>query len=133
MESMLQDIRFAVRSLSKAPGFTLIAVLTLALGIGANTAIFSLVNAVLLRPPAHVESPEELVSIFTSDYSGGDATGMNSRPDFEDFRANSSAIEDAVAVLPGVVNLSDDDGISQILIAEFVTGNYFDMLGSGRS
>jgi predicted permease len=129
MESMLQDIRFAVRSLRKAPGFTLIAVLTLALGIGANTAIFSLVNAVLLRPPAHVESPEELVSIFTSDYSGGDATGMNSRPDFEDFRASSSAIEDAVAVLPGVVNLSDDDGISQILISEFVTGNYFEMLG----
>ncbi len=129
MESLLQDLRFAARSLSKAPGFTLIATLTLAVGIGANTAIFSLVNAVLLRPPAHVEAPHELVSIFTSDYSGGDATGMNSRPDFEDFRAGASAIEDAVAIQPGVVNVSNESGISEIFIVEFVTGNYFDVLG----
>ena len=128
MESILQDARFALRSLIKSPGFALVAVLTLALGIGANTAIFSLVNAVLLRPPAHVENPSELVSIYTSDFSGPQY-GMNSRPDFEDYRAHSSAIEDAIAIAPGIVNVAGDDGISQIFVTEFVSGNYFDMLG----
>ena len=64
------DLRYALRRLIRARGFTLAASLTIALGVGANTAIFSLVNALLLRPPVAVSRPERLVGAFTSDYSG---------------------------------------------------------------
>jgi len=64
------DLRYALRRLIRARGFTLAASLTIALGVGANTAIFSLVNALLLRPPVAVTEPERLVGAFTSDYSG---------------------------------------------------------------
>ena len=70
MEGIVQDLGFALRSLSKARGFTVVGVLTLALGIGANTAIFSLINGVLLRAPEHIVNPDELVTIWTSDFSG---------------------------------------------------------------
>ena len=128
MESTLQDLRLAARSLAKAPGFTFVAIVTLALGIGANTSIFSLVNAVLLRAPAHIERPDELVSIYTSDFSGP-PFGTSSYPDYRDFRDESPAIADAIALEMGVVNVAGDDGVSEIFVTEFVTGNYFEMLG----
>src|SRR4051794_30470022 len=66
MHTLLQDLKFGVRLLTKAPGFTLVAALSLALGIGANTTIFTLINAVLLNP-LPVADPAQLVSVFTTD------------------------------------------------------------------
>ncbi len=129
MESTLQDLRLAARSLAKAPGFTIVAVVTLTLAIGANTSIFTLVNAVLLRAPAHVERPDELVSIYKSDAGGTFLFGGSSYPNYQDFRDESSAIADAIAVQQETANVAGDDGVSEILLTEFVTGNYFEMLG----
>ncbi len=128
MESTFQDLRLAARSLAKAPGFTLVAIVTLALGIGANTSIFSLVNAALLREPAHIERPDQLVSIYTSDFSGP-PRGGSSYPDYRDFRDETPAIADAIALQRRTVSVAGDDGVSEILGTEFVTGNYFEMLG----
>ena len=88
---MLTDLRLALRQLWKNPGFTLVAVLALGLGIGANTAIFSVVNAVLLKPLPFPE-PERLVAVTATDTRVGGATtsrGSVSYPDFFDFRAQS--------------------------------------------
>ena len=96
----MNDLKFAFRQLLKNPGFATVAVLTLALGIGANTAIFSLVNAVLLRPMA-VQKPEEIVSISAS-------TGLTGPPesssylDYVDFRDGSRDVLTRVAAVSGI-------------------------------
>jgi predicted permease len=129
IESTLLDLRLAARSLVKAPGFTFVAVVTLALGIGANTSIFTVINAVLLRPPPHVERPEQLVSIYTSDFSGPQF-GASSYPDYFDFRDQTPAFADAVAFEPRTASVPGTDGVAEAVVTEFVTGNYFDMLGT---
>ena len=71
MDTLLQDLRYALRSFSKAPGFTALALLTFAIGIGVNASVFGFVNALLLKPAPAVSDPESLVSVFTSDFSSG--------------------------------------------------------------
>ena len=127
MESLVVDLRYALRSLRKSPGFTAVAVLTLGLGIGANSAIFSLIDAVLLRPPASVVEPGRLVTIYTSDFSSGDF-GTSSYPDFE-------AIRDERGVFAGVAGysfrpLSVSTGEqAEMLAGTMVTPEYFSVLG----
>jgi hypothetical protein len=92
MQPLWQDLRYAARTLLKKPGFALMAILMLSLGIGANTAIFSVVNAVLLRPlPFH--EPERLVTLKPFDARRNIAQGNVSYPDFEDWKAQSQSFE----------------------------------------
>ena len=111
METLLKDIRYAIRSLMKRPGSTAIAVITLALGIGANATIFSFVNGLLLRPLAGVERPERLVGIYTSDFSSG-RYGTSSYLDYLDFRQQADAFTDLAAYDSAVLNLAAPKGLN---------------------
>ena len=91
MTTLLQDLRFGVRTLRKRPGFTAVVVLTLALGIGANTAIFSVVNAVLLRPLPY-RNAERLVWM-AGNVRGGTNRASVSPPDYVDYRAQNTVYE----------------------------------------
>jgi predicted permease len=130
-ESWFRDLRYSLRQLARAPAFTAVAVLTLSISIGANTAIFGVVNELLLRPPAHVAEPERIVSIWTSDFSGP-PYGASSYPDYEAFREQRDVMIDvaAFALVPG--NLVEPDETVRLAIEE-VTPNYFDLLGVGAA
>ncbi len=126
METLWHDIRYAARTLAKSPGFAAVAVLTLALGIGANTAIFSVVNAILLRPtPVH--KPEELVALYTSDFSGP-RYGASSFPDYVDFRDRSDVFSGLVAYQFTPFSMTVGEA-SERVFGEVVSGNYFSVLG----
>jgi predicted permease len=128
MSVVLEDLRHALRALRRNPGFTVVAILTLALGIGANSTIFSLVNGVLLKPPIGVRDPARVVSIYTSDYSSG-PYGTTSYPDFQAVRAET-AIFSAVAVYelrPLALALGDR---AEMITGQLVSGEFFPMLGT---
>src|SRR5215213_4961613 len=125
--TILQDLRYGVRMIAKAPGFTLLAVLALALGICANTTIFSLINGLLLRPLTGVKDPDRLVSVYTSDYSSG-LYGTSSYPDYIDFCNQADAFENVAAHSRTVMNASGETDIES-LPGAFVTSNYFETLG----
>src|ERR687895_617252 len=92
MNNLIQDIRFGVRMLLKSPSVSIVAIIALALGIGANTAIFSVVNAVLLRP-LPFPNPDTLVQIFETDPQRGYVSGSHSYPNFFDLREQSTVFE----------------------------------------
>ncbi|HXG68899.1 MAG TPA: ABC transporter permease [Blastocatellia bacterium] len=125
METLWQDLRYGLRMLRTSPGFTLIAVFSLALGIGANTSIFSIVNAVLLRP-LPVAEPEQLVFVFNGSRSSPYST--SSYPDYVDYRDRNEVFSDLFAYGGISVSLSRDDLPEQVS-GLIVTGNYFDALG----
>jgi len=119
MQALLQDLRFAIRILAKAPGFTAVAVISLALGIGANTTIFSLINAALFRPLPRVKDPAALVGF----------RGHASYPDYEDFR-DQNEVFSGIAALGGMSEISlSSVGQPEIAKGEFVSANYFSVLG----
>src|ERR1700721_1762674 len=96
MATFLQDIRYAFRTLDKSPGFTAIVVLTLALGIGANTAIFSLVNAVLLAPLPY-DQPSQLVKVWISNIPRGDKIAPASGGDFAEWKSGNNVFSGMAA------------------------------------
>ena len=122
---MLKDLRYAVRSLVKRPGFVAVAVITLALGIGANTAIFSLVNAVLLRS-LPVDHPRQIVSVAIR--GKGDAMSAFSFPNFRDFRDRNDTLAGLLVYRFVPLSLSRSGANERVWGFE-VSGNYFDVLG----
>ena len=125
---MVQDFRFGVRMLLKAPAFTLIAVLTLALGIGANTAIFGVVNALLLRPLGGVAEPDRLVQVGRQ-YAEKSYVSDSSYPDYLDYRAANTTMSGLAVTTPTAFHLSAR-GETERVEGELVSGNYFDVLGA---
>jgi putative ABC transport system permease protein len=126
MNTLLQDIRFGVRMLLKSPSISIVATIALALGIGANTAIFSVVNAVLLRPLPFPD-PDSLVALFETDTQRGIISGSHSYPNFLDMRAQNTVFEN-VASYHGSDYILTGRGEPARLQGEVVTANLFALL-----
>src|SRR5262249_9948588 len=122
METLLQDLRYGARMLVKQPGFTLVAVLTLALGIGANTAIFSLLDALLLKPLA-VRRPEQLVLVDGLSFAYPD-------PVFPELSEKNSSFAGMFSFHSTEMTVSDGNQAERV-IGELVSGNFFNVLGVG--
>src|SRR5262245_14589500 len=126
MQTLWQDLRFGVRMLLKKPGFTLVAVVTLSLGIGANATIFSLVNAFLLRP-LPVKDPQQLVVLLANDRHIP-LPHVISYPDFLDYRGEHEIFADLALLFPAPVSFSAGAQAEHRWVLT-VSGNYFKMLG----
>ncbi len=126
MGALLQDIRFGWRQLLKHPGFTTLAILSMALGIGANTAIFSLVDTVLLRP-LPVREPSQLIAVDGQLRNGTDFT-LQSYLNYKDYRDRNQVFSGLLAYRFVVASLSHN-GVNERVWGFDVSGNYFDVLG----
>ncbi|HET8667275.1 MAG TPA: ABC transporter permease, partial [Terriglobales bacterium] len=128
MTTLFQDVRYSLRVLWKSPGFTIVAVLSLALGVGANTAIFSIVNAVLLRslPFPH---PDRLVKIVANNRGVGARDIGLSVPEFDDLRSRAGVFDQVTATQDGPTNLTGGVRPQHLELLE-VSPNYFSMLGA---
>jgi putative ABC transport system permease protein len=127
LDSLLADARHAIRSLSKSPSFTAVAVFTLALGIGANTAIFTVVEGVLLRPLPY-PSPEQLVQIHEHDVNEGRERGKISPADFIDYRERQRTLSGLAAFMWGDFQYLGESGPER-LEATRVSASFFDVVG----
>ena len=126
-DEMFQDLRFGVRMLWKNPAFTLVAVLTLALGIGANTAVFSFVNALLLRPLGGVADSGRLVQVGRQ-YPDKSYLSDSSYPDYRDYREQNTLMSGLAVVSPTAFHLSTGHEAERVE-GELVSGSYFEVLG----
>src|SRR5580704_19506624 len=124
---MVQDLRFAVRQLFKAPGFTIAAVTVLALGIGANTAVFSLVNTLFFAPPAY-SNPHEMVQLFSQDKKDPKKFRGFSYPTYLDIREQNTVFSDVMGFNLAFVGLGQK-GDTRRAFSAVVTSNYFSVLG----
>ncbi len=127
VDGILDDLRFSTRLLRRAPGFTLVAALTLALGIGANASIFSLVNGVLLRPPGGIQEPERLVQIARS-YESAPRWDNFSWPALRLIRAEARTLSGVAGYSDGIFVIGRGADTEQVL-GQAATGDYFDVLG----
>ena len=128
LETLFQDLRFGLRMLRKNPGFTLIAMLTLALGIGANTAIFSVVNATLLKPLPYAD-PDRLAMLWTVNPKQGIYEEGTSYPTFLDWRAQSQSFAEMAICGRGNPVLLTGLAEPEQVLGEYVSANLFSLLG----
>jgi putative ABC transport system permease protein len=126
VEALLADCRYALRWLVRSPGFTLAALTSLAIGIGFNTALFSIVDALLFRPMP-IERPERIVDIYTRG-GDGDTYATNSYPDFLDWKRQNHVFQDMLGYSPSIAAVKAGEQ-SRMALGEVVTGNYFQLLG----
>ena len=129
MSTLLSDLRFAFRGLRRSPLFSIVAILSLALGIGANSAIFTLIDQVLLRK-LPVTRPDELVMLYQQGSHNGSNMGtrMHSYPIYQDYQQKAAPLAEVLCrrLVPASVSV---DNRTERLQAELVSGNYFTMLG----
>src|ERR671913_736940 len=125
-EQFRADVRYAFSWLLRSPGFALVAIASLAIGIGFNTALFSIIDALLLRP-LPIERPGAIVDIYTKG-ADGDTYSTTSYPDYLDLKAQNRVLADMTGYSPAIaaVKMSDQ---SRMALGEVVTGNYFQLLG----
>jgi putative ABC transport system permease protein len=128
LQDFAQDLRFGIRILRKSPGFATVAILTLALGIGANTAIFSVVEAVVLKPLSFRDPERLFVAWTTAKGIGDDRTGV-SMPEFEDFQSQSHSFEYLANLLPLFHYTWIGDGEPKVVRCTGISHDFFPMLG----
>lgn len=126
IDAIARDLRYALRWLARSPGFTAVAILSLGLGVGVNTAMFSLVDALLLRP-IPVSDPSSLVDVFTTGGDGG-VHATTSYPDYQDLRDRNSVFTDMIGYSPMMAAVSLGDR-SRLVFGQLVTSNHFQVLG----
>src|SRR6516162_6706786 len=133
MAAILQDFRYSLRTLRKSPVFLSVALLSLALGIGANTAIFTLINQLILQP-LPVKNPEQLVMLAGRGKHYGGNNGMDrlSYPMYQEIRDKNEVFSGMFCTYPSTVSASFQ-GRTELIGADFVSGNYFPVLGVGAS
>ena len=124
LDNLWRDLRYTFRMFAKSPGFTAIILATLALGIAANTAVFSVVSAILLRPLPGISEPDRLVSLYR--VQNGQTFDNMGYPDYRDYRDRNQSLAGLAAHC--AVALSFNSGTPERLIGDLVTGNYFDVL-----
>jgi len=129
MENLWKDVLYGVRMLARNPGFSAIAVVVLAFGIGANTAIFGIVNSLLLRP-IMAENPEELMGCYSKNTERPDSYRGFSYPNYKDLSENNAVFTELMAHDLTMVGLTEGDATRRIF-AEIISSNYFDMFGVG--
>src|ERR1044071_6808053 len=127
MRTFLKDVRFGLRVLWKSKGFTAVAVLTLALGIGVNTAIFSGVSAFVLRPLPGVSEPEGLVDIFESPIDGRGGYNNFSYPDYKDYVEQTDVFEGLVVSTMTQAAIGMERERTDVDWGQMVSGNFFDL------
>jgi putative ABC transport system permease protein len=127
IETVLQDVRYALRMLRGSPGFTAVAILTLALGIGANTAIFSVIDSVLLRPLPY-RDPASLVMLWEQSSQHKNPHNTVSPPDFLDWQSRNSVFTEMASIFDEHANYTGN-GLPQEVVLQDVSANFFSVLG----
>ena len=133
MAAILRDLRYSLRSLRRSPIFLSVAVLSLALGIGANTAIFTLIHQLILQP-LPVRDPEQLVMLAGrgNHYGGNNGPDRLSYPMYQEIRDKNQVFSGMFCTYPNTVSASYQGG-TELIGADFVSGNYFPVLGVGAA